>query len=152
MALGDSISAGLFAKSTREGPLSRPSPPPPSLHVADEQQLPLGSKPILSSLIAIDEYRGVSYPTGNDPGAITIASILSRYSPNLTGVSTGHHPPITCVGPVCQRPEGDGLNVAVSGSLSASLLGQVRDYLIPTIEAMDLNREDWKYVNLGDRG
>lgn len=118
MALGDSITAGLLAKSTRAGPLHH-------LHAVDDGAQ-LSFQPASNSVLPrLDEYRGVSYSTGNDPGAISIASILLHYSPNLTGASIGHHPPVKCVGPVCERPEGDGLNAAVSGSLADSLFAQV---------------------------
>lgn len=69
----------------------------------------------------------MSYPIGNDPGAITVATILSHYSPSLTGVSTGHHPTVDCFGPRCtDRLAEDGLNAAISGSMAKSLVGQVQ--------------------------
>ena len=116
MALGDSITAGLLATSSRNlGP---------QLASRGEQ-----SSFQRVSVAAIDEYRGVSYPTGNDPGAISIASIMSHYSPNMTGISYGHHPTIVCPGGKCERPEQDGLNMAVSGSLAKDMFGQVQGEL-----------------------
>ena len=155
MALGDSITAGLLAKSSRD-----PVPTRSFSLLLNDEQLPLHTKPSIA-----DEYRGVSYTTGYDPGAITIASILSHYSPNITGASVGHHPPIACTRPWCDDTfDKDGLNAAVSGSVAASLIRQVSgalkqreregadakiDYLIPRLEYSGVRREDWKYVNIG---
>lgn len=113
MALGDSITAGFLAKSPRDADI-----------ITDSLQHAQSTFDFRSSIL--NEYRGVSYPIGNDEGAITIASILSHYSPNLTGVSIGHHP----VGSDKRKNEDqlrkDGLNVAVSGSKAKDLIGQVR--------------------------
>ena len=86
MALGDSITAGLLAKSTRRQGLSLP--------LTSHDQIPMQPEPVRG----IAEDRGVSYAIGNDPGAITIPSILSHYTPNLVGVSLGSRKPILRVG------------------------------------------------------
>lgn len=120
MALGDSITAGLLARGSRSSSASS----------APSQVDP--QRPLLPFL-DIQEYRGLSYPIGSDPGAITIPEILRHFSPSakeIPGSSKGKHPPVTCLNgwgiKGCgERPEEDGLNAAVSGSVSAGLLRQV---------------------------
>lgn len=70
------------------------------------------------------EYPGLSYPTGLDPDAVSLASIFSHYT-NLTGGSTGHHLPVSCASKLCGKGQKDGLNAAVSGSTARSLQEQV---------------------------
>ncbi|KAK8844732.1 hypothetical protein IAR55_006582 [Kwoniella newhampshirensis] len=154
MALGDSITAGLLARGTRDERTS-------STH----EQTPF------PNLLTIAEFRGLSYPIGYDTDAITIPRILEHYvgERNISGVSRGQHPPTSCLGTgpggpgvgagtilgsrmggVCTpRPAEDGLNAAVSGSVSGNLMAQVKDYLLPRIAELGLKDEDWKYVNLG---
>ncbi|WWD22714.1 hypothetical protein CI109_107207 [Kwoniella shandongensis] len=162
MALGDSITAGLLARGSRDDydyDYSLSSTP------SGGSQRPF--RPISNRLLSIAEYRGLSYPIGYDEDAITIPRILDTYArKNLTGVSRGQHPPTTCLGTgpnpgidlgkvfgkkgICTpRPEEDGLNAAVSGSVSGNLMAQVKDYLLPRIAEMGIRDEDWKYVNLG---
>ncbi|OWZ36407.1 hypothetical protein C347_00578 [Cryptococcus neoformans AD2-60a] len=144
MALGDSITAGLLARGSRS---SSASSAPSQV---DRQ------RPLLPSL-DIQEYRGLSYPIGSDPGAITIPEILRHFSPSaeeIPGSSKGKHPPVTCLNGwgikgCAERPEEDGLNAAVSGSVSAGLLRQVEDFILPRLKDMEIRKEDWKFVNLG---
>ncbi|WVQ82911.1 hypothetical protein IAT38_005047 [Cryptococcus sp. DSM 104549] len=156
MALGDSITAGLLARGSRDPPIPRnhrssSSSFPPSSSDSDTQR-PLS---IFPSLLDVQEYRGLSYAVGSDPGAITIPHIIGHFAgANVTGGSRGKHPPVAClegfgIGVCGPRPEGDGLNAGISGSVSAGLEGQVRDYLLPRLKELDVKDEDWKYVNLG---
>lgn len=78
----------------------------------------------------------------------------SRSSKEITGSSKGKHPPVTCLNGwgikgCAERPEEDGLNAAVSGSVSAGLLRQVEDFILPRLKDMEIRKEDWKFVNLG---
>ncbi len=110
MALGDSITAGFLARS------------PDLLHpqTADDAQRPIFSLPVTR------EYRGLSYPIGGDTDAITFPNILQHWSPNVKGMSTGHHPFLACIGGYCAWRYDDGLNAAISGSTSQNLVPQVR--------------------------
>jgi phospholipase B1 len=90
-----------------------------------------GADDSANPLTVWSEYRGLSYPTGLDPGTISIASILSRYT-NLTGGSTGHHLPASCPAKVCGLREQDGLNAAISGSVASGLKAQVSGEVFPT--------------------
>nr|XP_018266174.1 uncharacterized protein I303_00143 [Kwoniella dejecticola CBS 10117]OBR88332.1 hypothetical protein I303_00143 [Kwoniella dejecticola CBS 10117] len=135
-ALGDSITAALLARGSR-----------------DDSHLHFLSRTRVQPQ-KIAEWRGLSYATGSDENAITIPNILKHYSPNLTGTSTGRHPPISCLGMGWDigcglHPAEDGLNAAISGSLAVGLLSQVRDYLIPKMIELGVQDEDWKYVNIG---
>ena len=135
MAIGDSITAGFLAQpSDSESEYASPS------DSASGQRLQLdrtdqpskrdnGAQTVMAALPGIKEYRGLSYPIGGDPGAITIPNILSHYSPNVTGMSKGHHPLLACVGGWCVWRYDDGLNGAVSGSTSGNLISQVRGEL-----------------------
>ncbi|WVQ72265.1 hypothetical protein IAR50_001814 [Cryptococcus sp. DSM 104548] len=147
MALGDSISAGLLARPARSSPSSHTFP----------------QISFLPKSVDIQEYRGVSYPIGADPGAVTIPNILSHFissssdgrSEQVQGGSTGHHPPVAClqgfgVRGCMPRPDEDGLNAAISGSVSSSLIRQVEDYLLPKLLELDLPKKgEWVYLNLG---
>ncbi|WVN88522.1 uncharacterized protein L203_103733 [Cryptococcus depauperatus CBS 7841] len=136
MAIGDSITAGLLAGQSRSSSNSR-------------------QRPFYSKLFDIQEYRGLSYPTGGDPGSITIARILEHYIGHpVTGVSKGQHPPIVCLQGLgakgcMDRPEEDGLNAGISGSIAAGLVRQVEDYLLPRLKKIGISDEEWKLVNLG---
>ncbi|EJD43634.1 hypothetical protein AURDEDRAFT_145439 [Auricularia subglabra TFB-10046 SS5] len=125
MAVGDSITAGAFAKGIQPGSLS-----------------------------TFDEWRGVSYAAGGDPGAITLPNIIKRYNPNVRGASVGHHGVELCFGPLCPvGPVGwdsakDQLNAAQSGALAVNLLHEVVDYLVPQVKAMNISKSAFKYLNL----
>ena len=87
------------------------------------------STPWLASLPKSIEASHIPLGTISEPSR----SILSHYSPNLTGSSIGHHIPATCPGPRCnKRPKEDGLNAAVSGSMAKSLVAQVRGVSLPS--------------------
>ncbi|WWC90174.1 uncharacterized protein L201_005107 [Kwoniella dendrophila CBS 6074] len=144
MAMGDSISAALLARGSRDG----------SSFDSNQQMVFDKSGQKVLNLPEIAEWRGISYATGSDPDAISIPNILKQYQKHLTGPSTGHHSPITCLGlgwdiDCSSHPESDGLNAAISGSLSKGLMSQVKDYLIPKIIELGVKDEDWKYVNIG---
>ena len=132
MALGDSITAGFLARSPAEH--QQQSPP-------TEGQL--RTQKILSRPIVANEYRGLAYPIGGDEGAVTIPNILSHWSRDLVGMSTGHHPLLACVGSFCTWKYDDGLNVALSGSTSDSLLSQVRGKLVAGF------RKRWRLLKIG---
>ncbi|WVR03054.1 hypothetical protein IAU60_000043 [Kwoniella sp. DSM 27419] len=143
MALGDSITAGLLARGSRDDHQM-------SFEVPNQPLWP-------ANLPEIAEWRGVSYPIGADPDAITIHNIISHYVRRhhdaLLGGSKGHHAPLGClingVDVGCfPRPKKDGLNAAISGSVSASLINQVTGHIIPALQAMEVNDSDWKLVNL----
>ncbi|WVQ94178.1 hypothetical protein IAU59_001256 [Kwoniella sp. CBS 9459] len=166
MALGDSITAGLLARGGRDTERSQSrsdlSNSPDQTH---QQVFGLHSSSNRApwrtrlGIPEIAEWRGLSYPIGLDEDAITFSTILQHYTDranaSLIGGSRGRHSPLACLGSgiggagCVPRPEDDGLNVAISGSLSEGLMAQVKDYLIPAIKAMDVKDEDWKYVNLG---
>lgn len=44
----------------------------------------------------LKEYRGLSYTMGGDEGAPTLPNYVKYFQPNLTGYSTGVHPPEYC--------------------------------------------------------
>ncbi|WWC67286.1 uncharacterized protein I206_101194 [Kwoniella pini CBS 10737] len=148
-ALGDSITAALLARGSREDSHSHPlSKYSSSKSSQDQKSFQLKNIP------EIAEWRGISYATGFDENAITIPNILKYYNSDLIGPSTGHHSPISCLGTGWDigcglHPSEDGLNAAISGSLSAGLLSQVKDYLIPRMIEFEVKDDDWKYVNLG---
>jgi phospholipase B1 len=150
MALGDSITAAFLAKGngwaipwlgTEEGGWEgRPAAGRKAAERRDTwghhyAQMPFSTCeliPCLSHLISVDveEYRGVSYAIGGDPGAVTLPNILGHYS-NLTGASIGHRPPVTCGVPGVSRlcsphHEEDRFNAAVSGSTAAALVAEVQ--------------------------
>lgn len=43
------------------------------------------------NLANLDEDRGVSFAIGGDPGAVTLATLMKNYQPNLHGASLGEH-------------------------------------------------------------
>lgn len=109
MALGDSITAGFLARS--------------DLFQPDFNQA--AQRPILTVPV-VREYRGLSYPIGGDPDAITFPNILQHWSKDLKGMSRGHHPLLACIGGWCAWRYDDGLNAAISGSTSQNLVLQVK--------------------------
>ncbi|WRT63230.1 uncharacterized protein IL334_000133 [Kwoniella shivajii] len=167
MAMGDSITAGLLARGSRNDLVS-------SIQIQEAAATGMGigigvgigtdkqyhfeiegKEDYLRKIIPeIAEWRGLSYSIGSDDDSITIPNILKHYNRNVSGTSTGHHSPISCLGTgwdigCSNHPKEDGLNAAISGSLSAGLMSQVKDYLIPQILELQLEDKDWKYVNLG---
>jgi hypothetical protein len=76
MAIGDSITAGLFAR-----PASDDLAPSTESREADQHFFP-GFK-------GFEEYRGVSFSTGGDADAVTLANVSPPYKVPL------NHPPIS---------------------------------------------------------
>jgi phospholipase B1 len=73
LAVGDSITAGAFAKGLQWNPLEN-----------------------------LSEWRGVSYAAGGDPGAITVPNLIKNYNKKAVGSSTGRNIfPEICFGPLC---------------------------------------------------
>ena len=153
MALGDSITAGFLARSSDEWMATHASTRDrqnywPLIHRLFRWTPLLGWNVRLDKLIAwtwnglrqqdakLDvqtvwrEWRGLSYPIGGDKGAITLPNILARWT-NTTGQSYTPSliPPIFRThdedAPALWGKD-DGLNGAVSGSTSSSLLAQVQ--------------------------
>ncbi|ORY26517.1 hypothetical protein BCR39DRAFT_560553 [Naematelia encephala] len=150
VALGDSITAGFLAHPY-------PPPDPESKSISDAQR-PYSFPRIgrWSTPIDVQEYRGLSYPLGADVGAVTFHNILSRWT-SVVGGSKGHRVPKSCFdlfGWVvgfggCATGKGDGLNGAVSGSTSGKLVIQVKESIVPALEALQVNKDDWAFVNIG---
>jgi len=110
MALGDSITAGFLARSGDA----------PQLASSSGEQEPMMVLP------TFEEWRGLAYPIGGDPSAVTLPNILMHWSPELTGMSVGHHPfQALFAEDGGWRIANDGLNGAVTGSHSESLVAQV---------------------------
>ncbi|KAL1408829.1 hypothetical protein Q8F55_005643 [Vanrija albida] len=136
MALGDSITAGFLAAPVPESGSSS------AQHVFAK----LTPAPA-------EEYRGTSYAIGGDPGALTLPTLFGHWA-NVSGASTGHHPPLACLagaGQCSRHPEGDALNAAVSGSIAANLADQAREYLVPAYEGLvgDEAGDGWAFLNVG---
>lgn len=130
MAIGDSISAALLARNGERNPEVAPHEEGVSAQ-AVLQPSSSSSNDAPLSYPSIQEWRGVSYAIGADLGALTFPNILAHYT-HVEGASTGHHP-VVCVGGEqggCHPPS-DGLNAAVSGSIAASLWGQVAGGSLP---------------------
>jgi hypothetical protein len=76
MAIGDSITAGLFAR-----PASDDLAPSTESREADQHFFP--------GLKGFEEYRGVSFSTGGDADAVTLANVSPAYKvpPNRPPIS-----------------------------------------------------------------
>ncbi|KAJ3287273.1 hypothetical protein HK104_008676 [Borealophlyctis nickersoniae] len=126
--LGDSITAGWFAKGLKEKKFPYP-------------------------ITAINEDRGIAFSMGGDPGAVTLPNIIRKYQPDIIGASTGTHFPEICWGALCPpfqyKPQVDQLNGAQSGALVSNVAGEV-DYLVKQMKTKsEINFEkDWKLINL----
>ncbi|RSH88410.1 uncharacterized protein EHS24_000954 [Apiotrichum porosum] len=147
MAMGDSITAAFLAKSGGWAIGSGGEIPSSWRREADGQAVFATVTP------DAEEFRGVSYAAGGDAGAITLPNILAHYNPNVTGAATGHHPPVSCGLPGMSRvctphSDDDRLNAAISGSVAAALVGQARDYLLPTYEETE-KQDGWAFLNIG---
>lgn len=125
MALGDSITAGALAKGIQTN--------------------------ILDSLA---EWRGVSYATGGDAGAMTIPNFIKHYrKSSVLGTSKGVHGIELCFGILCPiGPFGwdrdvDGFNAAQTGALASNLLHEARDYLVPQVKKARIPDSALKYMN-----
>ena len=125
MALGDSATAGFGAKTTT---------------FLDTQFL--------------QEYRGLSFAMGGDPGAPTLANFVKHYRPELVGASRGTHLIELCWhGEFCApdelayRPLLDQLNAAQSGATSQTLGMELR-YLKRQMAIKGIAHEEWKLLTL----
>lgn len=91
------------------------------------------------------EYRGRSWSIGGDldlSQLVTMPNILKKFSPKLTGYSTGSNV-------VFNENENAGLNMAISGKEANNIPSQI-DRLIrkmKTLRNIDFNR-DWKLITL----
>ena len=132
-ALGDSITAGWFAKGT------------------NGSQWP--EHPTSFSLDLLREDRGVSWVAGGEKGAITVPNLIKRFNPDLMGQSYGTHGPNICYGLICPPilteyvPDYDHLNMARSGSLYENLPNQAK-LLVAQMKKMHNFKDDWKLVNI----
>ncbi|EJD43613.1 hypothetical protein AURDEDRAFT_114662 [Auricularia subglabra TFB-10046 SS5] len=126
MSYGDSLTAGTYAKGL------------------------LPDTPELSH----EEWRGVSYASGGDEGALTIANLIKYYNPGVRGASVGHHPVELCFGLLCPpgvkgwTPELDNLNAARSGAFAENLPHEVEDYLVPQVKAQNISDAAFKYLHM----
>ncbi|KAG7539647.1 hypothetical protein FFLO_03446 [Filobasidium floriforme] len=135
MAIGDSITAGLFAR-----PASDDLSPSMKSREADQHFFP-GFK-------GFEEYRGVSFSTGGDADAVTLANNIRYYNPDLKGQSYGHHRPPVLSKAFGHTPANDGLNAAKSGAKAKDLLSQVEDYILPSLNEVGVETGEWKLMTL----
>lgn len=126
MAIGDSITAGAFAK---------------------------GINPDNKDLNWV-EWRGVSYSGGGDDGAITMPNILKHYNKTLVGGAQGYNPGYEIcfgsgcpVGPVGWNETVDHLNAGQSGAYASNLLHEAQDYLAPQVKAWNISESRFKYLS-----
>lgn len=128
MALGDSITAG-FGMMGRHGDLFED----------------------------LQEYRGQSWCIGGDANASTIGSFLRFYSPEVQGLSLGHHIGELCYGPLCPpfqyESSKDVLDAAQSGAMIPNLVSHEFKYLHDMLLEMELERKidifkDWKLLTI----
>ncbi|QRV83156.1 carbohydrate esterase family 16 protein [Ceratobasidium sp. AG-Ba] len=126
MAIGDSITAGAFAK---------------------------GIDPSDKFLNWVD-WRGVSYAGGADDGAVTVPNILKHYNSNLIGGARGYNPGYELcfgsgcpVGPVGWNSTVDMLNARQSGAYASNLLHEAQDYLVPQVKALNISDDKYKYLS-----
>ncbi|KAL2911598.1 hypothetical protein HK105_208937 [Polyrhizophydium stewartii] len=126
--MGDSISAGFGAKG-----LSDPTTPTP--------------------IKATTESRGVAFSMGGDPGALTLANLVSVFRPDLVGRSIGDHVAEVCYYLWCLPfqywPRQDRLNGAQSGATVPTLPHEL-DYVVDQMRrdpGIDFDR-DFKLLTL----
>ncbi|KAG9292438.1 hypothetical protein G9A89_015308 [Geosiphon pyriformis] len=125
MALGDSITAGFFAKGKYHG------------H-------PLTIK-------NLKEHRGVSFAMGGDKNAESLANFIKFYRRDVIGASVGSHLVEICAGNFCPdnryKPFFDRLNAAQSGAMATNLEHEMR-YLLNQLAKYNATRKDYKFLNL----
>ncbi|KAG8708221.1 hypothetical protein FRC08_000053 [Ceratobasidium sp. 394] len=126
MAIGDSITAGAFAK---------------------------GIDPNDEYLNWV-EWRGVSYAGGGDEGAVTMPNILKHHNSTLIGGGQGYNPGYEIcfgsgcpVGPVGWNSTVDYLNAGQSGAYASNLLHEAQDYLVPQVKALNISDDRFKYLS-----
>jgi len=93
-----------------------------------------------TSLINLDEFRGVSWSIGGDANDMTMPNMLKQFSPTLYGFSTG----------IGKRDMPTNfLNGAVSGAIVQDMPDQA-DWLIGKLQALgdDVWRNQWKVVTI----
>lgn len=96
----------------------------------------------LAILGKLEENRGLSFPIGQDPNALTLPNLFKKYTGNtLYGGSTGNHF-IEYVN--WSYYEEDGLNAAQSGAIIQDITFQI-DYL--TNKTIPLDKK-WSHINL----
>ncbi|KAJ3012802.1 hypothetical protein HKX48_006082 [Thoreauomyces humboldtii] len=125
MALGDSISAGLFSGGWSAGKTA-----------------------------ALQENREASYASGGSPEVYSIVNFFRHYSPEIAGASTGTNFFEPCYGVLCPFPvvrPTFGYNMALSGALTDDLQREV-DMLISTVnqtvQANGSGDQEWKFLTL----
>lgn len=57
--------------------------------------------PLVATLQADTEFRGLSYSIGGDNDSFTIPNYVRHYQPSVTGFSIGEHPAEHCNGKAC---------------------------------------------------
>lgn len=87
------------------------------------------------------EYRGISYSTGGDQNATTIAKYLQHYNPDLDGMGYKTSIPLT---PYCS-----GLNCAVSGAVVEDLPSQL-EHLTNHLKSKTYEKyqDEWKLLTI----
>jgi len=94
----------------------------------------------------LDEFRGISGPIGLDPEAITLASFLRHYSPNIFGGSTGSH--------FVELPgEGFYENDFANAAQSAATTNDFTYQISHIVDVLNSNpnismKNDWKFINI----
>ncbi|CAO3625954.1 unnamed protein product [Cunninghamella blakesleeana] len=124
-SIGDSITAGLAAKNTNDDYLTKDS---------------------------FIEYRGLSWLSGGDNEATSIANYIKYYSSDLFGSSKGEKRLELCKDTFfctsySHNFETDQLNAALSASTSYSIKDQV-EYLIKYIGKGTEHDDKWKLINI----
>lgn len=97
------------------------------------------------------EWRGLSYATGMDDGAVTLATLMSHYTADLAGGSYGDQVATLCpLGDDMCTPQFEsevaGLNAAISGA-HASNLPHETEYLLKEYNATE-KRDGWTFLNV----
>ncbi|KAI8084802.1 uncharacterized protein BX664DRAFT_387486 [Halteromyces radiatus] len=98
------------------------------------------------------QYRGLSWLSGGDPGASSIANYIKHYSSDLFGSSTGVRQL-----PLCEKTffcltyphefEQDQLNAAIPSAVSNTIEEQV-DYISKYIGVDSSQSQNWKLINI----
>lgn len=86
------------------------------------------------------EYRGISYSTGGDDDANSLATFMQNYNPNITGMGYNTTVPLT---PFCA-----GLNCAVSGAVVQDIPDQLKHLMNHLNTAYLSVKYQWKVLTL----
>ncbi|KAG8735448.1 hypothetical protein FRC12_018068 [Ceratobasidium sp. 428] len=126
MAIGDSITAGAFAKG-------------------------IDTNDKYSNWV---EWRGLSYAGGGEEGAVTMPNILKHYNGTLVGGARGYNPGYEIcfgsgcpVGPVGWNNTVDQLNAGQSGAYASNLLHEAEDYLALQVKSLNISESRFKYLS-----